>query len=297
VRGVGNLLAPEGFTYLTEIPDHTPESQLVIHLSCMAHYTPHIPFLAQQILRRIGLDCLIVGGPENCCGELHKHFKDTDLEKQTARIAMFNFRHAKPRKVISICPDCDEVFRAHGVDRQPYQHANISDLFIEHLDRLKTQMRPVNLRIIAHFHTINAARQNDARNLLSMLRTVPRFQILEGKPALRPGIHWQTLHPMPAADQERMFAEARDLSADAIVVPYHSCYRQHCKMQLQYGVAVHHVFNILAMALEIPFTEPFKEMRLLDDVDAAVNALRPRIDRYGYDETLIRAQIARAIFC
>jgi cysteine-rich protein len=297
VRGVGNLLAPEGFSYLTEIPADAPHSQLVVHLSCMAHYTPHIPLLAQQILQKIGLDCLIVGGPENCCGELHKHFKDHDLEKQAAGIAMHAFRRAKPAKVVSICPDCDEVFSAHHVERQPYSHTNISDLFIEHLDRLGRDMRPVDMRVIAHFHTINPARQRDAHNMMRILSTVPGLAIVEARHALGPGIHCQTLHPMPPADQERMFAEARDLGADAIVVPYHSCYRQHCKMQLKYGVEVHHMFNILAMALGITFSEPFKEMRLLDDVDAVVAALRPRIERLGYDEKVVRAQIARAVFC
>lgn len=297
VRGIGNLLAPDDFTYYTELPADSPESELIVHLSCMAHYTPHIPVLAQKILQKIGLDCLILGGPENCCGELHKHFKDHDLEKQTAKIVMNGFRQAKPRKVVSICPDCDEVFSAQGVGRMPYQHTNISDLFIEYLDRLKTHMKPVNMRLVPHFHTKNDARQRDARNMMTILSAIPGLEILEAKHALGPGVHCQTLHPMPVPDQERMFAEARELGADAVVVPYHSCYRQHCKMQLKYGVAVHHMFNILAMSLSIPFTEPFKEMRLLDNVDAVVEALRPRIQRHGYDEKLIRAQITRAIFC
>lgn len=297
VRGIGRLLAPEGFQYLTEIPESGCESQLVIHLSCMAHYTPHIPLLAQQILAKLGLDALIVGGPENCCGELHKHFKDHDLEKQTAKIVMNGFRRAKSRKVVSICPDCDEVFAAHGVSRYPFTHTNISDLFIEHLDRLKGKMQPVKLRVVPHFHTINEARKRDAENMMMILRAVPGLEILEAQHNLGPGIHCQSLHPMPVPDQQRMFEEARALGADALVVPYHSCYRQHCKMQLKHGVVVHHMFSILAMALGIPFTEPFKEMRLLDDIDAVVQALRPRIEQCGYDEKLVRAQIARAIFC
>jgi hypothetical protein len=158
-------------------------------------------------------------------------------------------------------------------------------------------MRPVELRIVPHFHSINEARQRDAQNMMSILKAVPGLQILEAKHALGPGIHCQTLHPMPVPDQERMFQEARALGADALVVPYHSCYRQHCKMQLKYGVQVHHMFNILAMALGIPFSEPFKELRLLDNVDAVMEALRPRIERYGYDEKTVRAQVARAIFC
>lgn len=297
VRTIGRLLAPEDLRYEMEIPAQGSESDLVIHLSCMAHYTPHVPLLAQRILAKAGLQALIVGGPENCCGELHKHFKDHDLEKQTAKIVMMGFRRAKPRKVVSICPDCDEVFAAHGVDRYPYKHTNISDLFTVHLERLKALMQPVNLRVVPHFHTINEARQRDAQNMMAILRAVPGLQILEAKHALGPGIHCQTLHPMPVPDQERMFDEARALGADALVVPYHSCYRQHCKMELKYGVPVHHMFNILAMALGIPFSEPFKELRLLDNIDAVVERLRPRIERFGYDEKAVRAQVARAIFC
>lgn len=297
VRGVGSLLAPDDFNYLTEIPLDAPPSQLVVHLSCMAHYTPHIPILAQKILHKLGLDCVIVGGPENCCGEIHKHFKDHDMERQLAKSAMLGFRRVKPRTVLSICPDCDDVFRAHGSARQSYRHSNISELFIEHLPTLKPMMRPVNMRIIPHYHTISEHRRADADNMMAILRAIPGLQIIEAQHALGPGVHCQTLHPMPAQDQERMFVEAHDLGAEAIVVPYHSCYRQHCKMQLKHGVTVHHMFNILAMSLEIPFSEPFKEMRLLDDVDLVVKALRPRIERYGYDESVARAQIVRAIFC
>jgi Fe-S oxidoreductase len=297
VRTVGRLLQPEELHYLTEMPPHGTGSDLVIHLSCMAHYTPHVPLLAQQILEKAGQHALIVGGPENCCGELHKHFQDHDLEQQMAKVVMLGFRRAKPRKVVSICPDCSDVFAAHGIERYPYEHGNISELFIEYLDTLKAQMQPVELRVVAHFHTVNDARRRDAENMMTLLRAVPGLQILDAKDALGPGNHCQTLHPMPVPDQDRMFEEARMLGADAVVVPYHSCYRQHCKMQLRYGVAVHHMFGILAMALNIPFSEPFKELRLLDSVDKVVEQLRPRIERYGYDEKVVRDQVARAIFC
>ena len=99
VRTIGRLLQPDELHYLTEMPLRGPESELVIHLSCMAHYTPHVPLLAQKILEKAGQRALIVGGPENCCGELHKHFQEHDLEKQMAKVVMLGFRRARPRKV------------------------------------------------------------------------------------------------------------------------------------------------------------------------------------------------------
>ncbi|HYC62259.1 MAG TPA: hypothetical protein VEK79_22095, partial [Thermoanaerobaculia bacterium] len=77
----------------------------------------------------------------------------------------------------------------------------------------------------------------------------------------------------------------------------HSCYRQHIKMQLQYGVETQHYFGLLAMALDIPFEEPLKRLRLLDDVDAVMAALRPKIDALGYTEDGVRPFVERAVFC
>jgi hypothetical protein len=296
VRTISDLLAPDDLEYVSEIPQNT-SSELVVHLSCMAHYTPHIPVLAQKILRSVGRDCLIVGGPENCCSELHKYLGDTELERQTAKVAMAGFRKAKPRKVVSICPDCDEQFTKHGVDRLPYEHTNMSTLLIEFLPELTSLFKPIEKKIVLHRHDVNAMRSRDANNVAAILEAIPGLQFLDAQHAAGPGIHCQTLYPMSPEAQNKMFEEAAELGAEAIVMPYHSCYRQHVKMQLTFGVEVHHYFNLVAMALGIPFTEPFKEMRLLNSVDAVLDALRPKIERFGYDEQAVRGQVQRAIFC
>jgi Fe-S oxidoreductase len=296
VRAVGKLLEPEGFSYFTELPPNL-ESPLVIHLSCMAHYTPHIPQLAERILEKIGMSCVILGGPENCCGELQKHFNDLDLARQTAKLSMAAFRRTRPQHVVSICPDCDEHFRAQGVERQPYRHTNISYLFRDNLDKIRPHLKPVKLRAVAHSHNVNEARRADADNMLEIIKAIPGVELFESRHSTGPGIHCQTTHPMPVVDRDQMFQEAVALGAEAIIVPYHSCYRQHVKMQIKSGVVVHHYFSILAMSLGIDFTEPFKELRLLDDVDAVVDVLRSRMPTGCFDEKLAREQIQRAIFC
>ncbi len=46
-----------------------------------------------------------------------------------------------------------------------------------------------------------------------------------------------------------------------------------------------------------PFEEPFKALRLLDDVDAVMAKLRPSIATQVYDEATVRTFVERAIFC
>jgi hypothetical protein len=111
-----------------------------------------------------------------------------------------------------------------------------------------------------------------------------------------PGIGCQSVAPMSAEDTDAMFQEAKDLKADFMVVPYHSCYRQHCKMQLKYGVEVEHYLSIMAKSLGIPYEEKFKELRLLDSVDKAVERLRPKIRKLGYKEEDVRKYVAAVIY-
>jgi hypothetical protein len=169
-------------------------------------------------------------------------------------------------------------------------------LFIEYLDALKEHLQPVPMRAIAHVHRVNASRQADANNMLTILNAIPGLELIEAPHSEGPGLHCQTLHPMPDEDQLVMFEEARCLGVDTLIVPYHSCYRQHCKMQISHGVEVHHYFSILAKSLDIPFEEPFKTLRLMDDIEAALNALRPRIEELGYDQEEVRSYLARTVY-
>lgn len=296
IRILGRLLAPEDLTWTTELPPDTPQLPFVLHLSCMAHYTPHVPYLAQKIMARMGLDCPILGGPENCCGTLHKHLGDGGFAEQTARIGIVGFRRAKPLTVLSICPDCDEAFGAHMPQSKPFHHSNVSELFVTHLERLKPMMRTVQRRVMLHLHDYNDARRRDSVNIETILRAIPGLEIVVSEHHRGPGAHCQILAPMAKEDQEAMFGEAVALGADTVVMPYHSCYRQHLKMELKHRVQVQHYLSILGQALDINADETYKRLRLLDDVDKSVEALRPKFERLGYTAAQIRPLVEWALY-
>jgi heterodisulfide reductase subunit D len=296
VRRVGALIAPKELEYVSELPQNGSRIPFILHLSCMALFTPHIPFLAQQILRRIGIDCPILGGPETCCGTLHKHFGDTNLEMQTAKTGLSSIRRGRPTTVLSICPDCDESFGKHAPPRHTFKVENISELFVTHLEALKALMHPIDRRVIVHTHDVNERRRKDAANVIRILGAIPGVIVLPAKHAGGSGIHCNVLGAMTPANQAAMFTEADKLGADTIVVPYHSCYRQHLVMQLKSPIRVNHYFELLAEALDVPFEELHKKLRLLDDIEAALDELQPRIERLGYDRNEVRPLLEWGVY-
>ncbi len=296
IRILGRLLAPDDLTWTTELPRDAPRLPFILHLSCMVHYTPHIPYLAQKILAKMGLECPILGGPENCCGTLHKHLGDEGFAEQTARIGIAGFRRAKPHTVLSICPDCDEAFGVHMPQSKPFYHSNISELFVQQLEKLRPHMRPVRRRLVLHVHDYNEPRRRDSANIETVLRAIPGLDIAVSARHRGPGAHCQILAPMAKENQEAMFTEAVALGADTVVMPYHSCYRQHIKMELKHRISVQHYLSILGEALDIRADETYKQLRLLDNVDKSVEALRPKFEPLGYTAEQIRPLVQWGIY-
>lgn len=296
-RVLGNVLAPADLKFTTEPPLGMKGEPLILHISCQVHNVPHLPYLAQKIMERLGLPFMTLGGPENCCGAFHWHFGDEDFERQVADISLMSFRRLKAKTVLSLCPDCDYSFGRHMKKQHTFSHLNISNVFIEHLEALKALMtNPVNKRVVLHHHAADELRIQDARNIRRLMEAVPGLEILPAAAALGPKIHCQTVAPMPPDETAAMFAEAKAAGADYLVVPYHSCYRQHCKMQLEYGVEVQHYLALIAQAMGIPYEERFKELRLLDDVERAMERLRPRIEDLGYEEDEVRTYLKQVVY-
>lgn len=272
--------------------------EVILHVSCQTLTVSHIPFLAQKIMTLLGIDYTTLGGPENCCGAFQWHMGEADYERQIATMTLGSFRRLKPVRVVSTCPDCDDSFQRHTKPQHTFQHTNIAELFAENLDKLRPLMKhPVNRRVAIHSHEDGKERSRDAECIRQLMQAVPGVEVVDAPKSLGLGGHCVVLtNTVKAEVTQAMFEEAKALGVDYLVVPYHGCYRQHCKQQLTYGIEVQHYLAVLAQALGIPYEEPFKQLRLLDDVDKAVEQLRPRIEKLGFKEAEVRDYVKAAIY-
>ena len=296
-RTLGTLMCPPGLSWVTELaPGNADPAEIILHISCNAHFTLFIPYIAQEILKKLNKKFIVFGGPESCCGSIQFNMGDHDLEAKNAKIALLAFNRVKPSLLVSVCPDCDEVFEKFRLPQTRFEIANLSELLPRYLEELKPFLRTVKRKVILHHHTIDSARTADGTNMRLILEAIPGIEIVEAHRHIGPGIHCQTQKPMPASDQEAMFAEATALGVDTLVVPYHSCYRQHIKMELRSPVRVQHYLGIMAESLGIDFDEPLKSLRLLGTVDAAMNALEVQIKAHDLHTDDVRTYLERAVF-
>lgn len=296
------ILGSGDLKYEMDAPSEFTPGGVILHFSGNTLSIPHIAYLGQEILKALKIDFIALGGPENCCGAIHWANSDDNLSRQVSNITLSAFKRVAPTKVVSTCPDCDIYFARNMRAHHKFVHLNLLEMLAERIDDLSALMRNhVERRVVVHAHRDNENRRRDADAILRILKAIPGVEIVESKHSdglgnhclVARGRHESTIfEPVVRA----MFDEARELGADTVVVPYHGCYRQHLKRQLEYGVEVSHYLSLIAESIGIAYEETFKIVRMLNDLDAAVEYLRPRMQAADIAESDLRMALTKHMF-
>lgn len=294
-RNLSDVLSDEDFIPKSSLSPGEIKDDVVLHVSCQVQQVPHIPSIAASIARRIGVNFTAVGGAEFCCGAYHRHAGDIDFENQIATASLKGIGRSGAREFVSFCPSCDDSFGRYNSGTKLRQ-LNLTQFLVERMQRLKPLLRPVPCHILLHRHIGDDNRLRDSHNIKTLLGAIPGVKICESPSADGEGPSCQSFRPMSKERTVGMFAEAQRQGVDFVVVPYHSCYRQHCKMQIEYGIEVHHYLGLLAKSLGIGFREGFKELRLLDDVDEATARVGRRAAELGFSSAEVQTFMRRVVY-
>lgn len=274
----------------------------ILHLSCNTTSIPHIAYLAQRVMQAIGIEFVSMGGPENCCGAFQWSTGMDKMGHQVGNLTLGAFRRLKPVKVVSTCPDCDTLFSLYMTRQHTFRQANIIEVLTDNIDALTALLvNPVDRTVVVHDHDENEARRSDSAGLTEILRRIPGLRIIPAEHATGLGNHClmktgrfdcTVYEPLV----REMVQEACELGADTLVMPYHGCYRNHCKRQLEYDVEVFHYLSLLAESIGIEYEEKFKAIRMLDDIDSAVDALEDVGRRHGYTRDEVRHALESKVY-
>ena len=295
-RNLSDVLSDEDFIPKSSLSPGEIADGIVLHVSCQVQQVPHIPSIAASIAAQIGVSVTMVGGAEFCCGAYHRHAGDIDFENQIATASLKGIGRSGAREFVSFCPSCDDSFGRYNSGTKLRQ-INLTQFLVERIHRLKPLLRPVPCNILLHRHLGDDNRLRDSANIRTLLGVIPGVRIRESPLADGEGPSCQSFRPMSKDRTAGMFAEAQRQGVDFVVVPYHSCYRQHCKMQIEYGIEVHHYLGLLAKSLGIGFREGFKELRLLDDVDEATARVGRRAAELGFSSAEVQSFMRKVVYC
>ncbi len=280
--------------WLSTIPAEPERKQYVVWLGCNVLRTVHIVETLNDILRQLGFDYVMLGGPANCCGVQHARRGESDTGRKLAWNTFDKFDAFTPERLLFWCPSCDHRLNGMGDDMSGLaaQRQHVTEFFVEHLDRFEFTPLPRPIRVALHAHTGTPQQDLDARSTRRLLEAIPGVEVVELPAVVELGFH--CADPKIAQLPEGRFGQtladsveaARSLGVETLVTIYHACHRElvpaDSPEEVIGGIRVENYVTLLARALGLPeHQDRFKHFAQLGSTAAIMAELEPRIEQLG----------------
>jgi Fe-S oxidoreductase len=292
--------------WLTAIPAEPERKQFVVWLGCNVLRTVHIVETLDDILRHIGTDYVMLGGPANCCGVQHARRGEGASGRKLAWNTFEKFDAFQPERLLFWCPSCDHRLNGMGDDLSQLaaHRQHVTEFFVEHLDRFR--FNPLPMRVALHAHTGTPQQDQDAAATRKLLEAIPDLEVVDLPPTAELGFHCADpkIAQLPAGQFGQILSDsvaaAVDQGVETLVTIYHACHRELVPAEadddvIGGSIRVENYVTILARALGLPeHPDRFKHFASLGDPEAIIAELRPRIAEMGLSperaERVITAQ-------
>ena len=274
----------------------------VFYTGCNVLKTPHIALLCLDVMDALGATYKVMGGPSHCCGIMQLRTGDTATSGRMAESTMEKLSHSKSGQVVSWCPSCQVQFTENTLPTvekmrgaRPFEMTPFMRFLHEKLARLRPLLtRPVPMRIALHRHpgvpgVVAAAEE--------ILLAVPGVELVDlGVPAV--GLQANSLMALPdlRRDLQRRELEAAEAAGiDALVAVYHSDHRELCAHERDWPFRIMNVLEIVGASMGLHQADRYKELKLLQDVDAVLADCDDLITHHGLDPETARSVVAGMI--
>lgn len=292
---LGDLLldGPER-PWLSTIPAQVERKQYVVWLGCNVLRTVHIVETLNDILRHLGFDHVMLGGPANCCGVQHARRGDTEVGRKLAWNTFDKFDAFAPERLLFWCPSCDHRLYGMGDDLSELtaQRQHVTEFFVEHLDRFDFKPLARRMRLALHAHTGTPQQDLDARATRRLLEAIPGVEVVDLPAMAELGFHCADpkIAQLPRGQFGQILAEsvaaAETLGVETLVTIYHACHRElvpgDSADDVVGGIRIENYVTLLARALGLPeHPDRFKHFARIGSPAAIMAELEPRIQQLG----------------
>ena len=291
--------------WLTSIPAEPERKQYVVWLGCNVLRTVHIVDTLNHILRHVGFDYVMLGGPANCCGVQHARRGETETGRTLAWNTFDKFDAYAPERLLFWCPSCDHHLYGMGDDMSKLaaQRQHVTEFFVEHLDRFDFQPLPRPMRVALHAHTGTPQQDLDARATRRPLEATPGVEVVALPPVAELGFHCADpkIAQLPPGQFGQILMEsvaaAEALGVETLVTIYHACHRDlvpgDSAEDVLGGIRVENYVTLLARALGLAeHQDRFKHFARLGSPAAIMAELQPRIERLGVSPERVEHVVA-----
>ena len=291
---------PEQKIWLSHVPDNPGRKDIVVFTGCAMVMMPDKIFLVNEILKKLGLDFVIVSGGELCCGARYAGV-DLDESESLARKLLHALAAFNPQQVIFCCAEC--AGRVAAFDREitlvPFKYDEMFHFLSLHINELAFT-QPVNRKVTLHDPCSLSRVLGDSTSLRALLKAIPGLTLVEmgknKKESICCGaVASRRLPGVGRAMARQVLEEALKTGADVMVDACQGCHFQFCAAQPEYPFQIENLLSLIGEAMGVQFEDKLKKFYICGDADKIMDECRLNVEASPYDPGLT-AMLAKHIF-
>jgi len=292
-------IKPEEKRWITHVPDNPPQKDVVVFAGCGLVLMPDKIFLISDILERLGLDYVMVGGGELCCGVryLGMNLDKADAHGKALLRALGSF---KPKQVVLCCAEC--VYQVAQYDKKispaHFQYESLFHFLSQHVGELGFT-QPVNKKVTLHDPCSLSRILGDTTSLRTILKSIPGLDLIEmsrnKKQSICCGAVASRKLPVGQTMVRQCLEEAARTGAEVMVDACLGCHFQFLPEESKYPFQVEYVLTLVGEAMGINYEDRIKKFYHYGDVDRIMTESRENVEAGPYDPNFT-ALLAKRMF-
>ncbi|RJP24156.1 MAG: (Fe-S)-binding protein [Candidatus Abyssobacteria bacterium SURF_5] len=288
------LTDPSRKRWITEAPVSPAHADVVFFPGCGLHTMPDHLFACLDILDRMELNHVTLGGIAHCCGGAYMLAGKAEECGEFGDRLVQSISAFTPHTAVLFCPGCmirlsESFFDCSGL---PFRTMHLSQFLAENIDRLKFE-KPIRKTVAIHDPCQLGRGLGEFEGSRKAVKAIPGIRLVElehrgketrccGSPAAQ--------HDPAAAKQMGLLLmeEAKKSGAELLVTQCLSCNRTFRGLAQGYPFEVVNFVALVGRALGIEYESKLPLYLKWRDVDRVIEDARANIEASAYTEQEVR---------
>ena len=282
---------PSSVRWLSKAPEDARPVDVVVFLGCIILSMPNIVFTLLDILERMGIDFVALGGDGLCCGAGHYLVGDMENADRAASEAYSSIMAFKPKTVLFECGTCYARL-AFQPSAPPFQAQLHTHFLADNLD--KVQFTKTINKVVTYHDSCDVRRAGvgDYETPRKLLQAIPGIRLVEMEHNREDslccgGLVNSTYPDLTRGIRSARLEEAKATGAESLVTNCRSCYTALAGLDEAYPTVTHDII-LLGEAMGITYENKFREYLYRNDWDNIIEEARDNIEANNLDPDEVR---------
>jgi heterodisulfide reductase subunit D len=279
-------IKPSEARWINELPADPKPADVVFFGGCGHGGLPQTMLDAVDILDRMGIDFVALGGGNLCCGGGHLIWGDVEAAQRATEELVSTIAAFRPKKAVFFCLGCLQV--VSGIAplflSVPFESCELSQFLLDNLDKVPLE-RSVGKVVAMHDSCFLSSTPNYADVPRRLLQAIPGVTLVEMEHnALREnsiccGGVANITRPKVTEDIHRgLLNEAEAAGAEIVVTFCSGCHASLAPLEYDFPLEVRSYISLVAEAIGIHHEDTFKKHTNYGDLTKVLAEARECID-------------------